>query len=180
MTMQAENELETILHLIRVIDKAIMSERNAVAFYHHAARKVSSVEGKKMFEWLADFEAAHELRLLTGRKDLFADPAMEGYHHFPVEDDHTAAEIHSSAISPEISEQQILMIALENEQEAATYYQASADTSPNPVIKHTFERMAREEERHIRILSEQIKHLEVEQFWMDWAAFDDSKKRPGE
>jgi rubrerythrin len=178
--MQPENELDTILHLIRVIDKAIMSERNAVAFYRHAARKVESVEGKKMFEWLAAFEAGHESRLLTGRKDLFADPAMDGYQHFPVEDDHTAAEIHSALISPEISEQQILMIALENEHEAAIFYQTSADTSPNPVIKHTFERMAREEERHIRILSEQIKHLEVERFWMDWASFEESQKHPGE
>jgi rubrerythrin len=177
--MQPDNDRETILELIKVVDKAIMMERNARAFYRASGRHLQNGEARKMFDWLSDFEAAHESRLMNTRKDLFADPVMEGYAHFPVADDQTSSESRSSEIHPDMTEAQILMLGIEAEESARAYYLERADATSNDDVKSMLQHLARDEERHMQILSEQLKHLEVERFWMDWASFDESKKRPG-
>jgi rubrerythrin len=174
--MEDEKLREELQKLIKVVDKAIMMERNARTFYLHAARRVDAVEGKKMFEWLADFEAGHESRLMARRRDLFSHPAMEGVAPYPVQDD-SLSEAKPVEVSSEPSDTQVLMIAIENEQIAKSYYEANGAHSVDEELKIAFQRMANEEERHIKILSEQLKHLQVDRFWVDLAAFDETKKR---
>ena len=166
---------EEIQKLIKVVDKAVMMERNAQIFYLQAARRVNAVEGKKMFEWLAQFEANHESRLMARRKDLFSHPTMAGVTTYPVEEG-SLSEAKPVNVPAEPSDTEVLMIAIENEQIAKAYYEAEAEHSVDEELKITLKRMAADEDRHTKILSEQLKHIQVDRFWMDLAAFDESKK----
>jgi rubrerythrin len=177
--MAEEKAHEEIIKMIKVIDKAILMERNARSFYQTAAHKVESSEGKKMFQWLADFEAGHESRLMTRRNELFAHPFMEGVGSFPVGEGQSMSEARPIELPMEPSDTDVLMIAIQNENVARSYYQLKGSSAPDDSVKATFEHLAADEEKHIRILSEQLKHLQVERFWLDLASFDDVKKSSG-
>jgi rubrerythrin len=174
--MHDVNPQETLLKLVRVIDKAIGMERNAQIFYRNAAQKVESVEGKKMFQWLASFESGHEARLMIRRKELFAHPSMEAIPQYAIDEVAELSEARPIELPESPSDIDVLMIGIQNEVTAQSYYQLKAQYMSDDSLKNTFERMAQEEERHVRILSEQLKHLQVEEFWLDLAAFDEARK----
>lgn len=174
--MSEQNAREFFLNLIRILDNAILMERNASFFYINAAKRVKSDEGKKMFEWLANFESGHEARLISRRRDIFSHPAMEGIPHFPVEDQRGQSEARQTQISDEPSDTEVLMVAIDNEKIAKTYYETEAEKISDKEMVTVFLNMAKDEERHIKILSEQLNHLQVERFWLDLAAFDKTKE----
>ncbi len=166
--MTPDNMKDRILELIKIIDKAIMMEHNAQAFYRTASRNTQSPEGKKMFEWLVGFEANHEAKLQAKRDELLTLPPMEGVAPPPLDEDFLLSEAsQGTKLPPKPSDVDVLKLAIEGEQRAYSFYNRKFTHAADDHIKTMFQTMANEEERHIKILSEMRRHLQVEGIWMD-------------
>jgi rubrerythrin len=166
--MAAESMKDGILELIKIIDKAIMMEHNAQAFYRTAGRNTGSAEGKKMFEWLVNFEANHEAKLQAKRDELLSLPDMKDVEPPPLDEESKLSEASTvSNLPPKPSDVDVLRVAIEGEQRAYAYYNRKFTHAADEHIKTMFQTMAKEEERHIKILSEMRRHLQVEGIWMD-------------
>ena len=61
-----------------------------------------------------------------------------------------------------------LKIAIENEKRAYAFYQKKYTFARGEEIKEMFEQMATEEDRHIKILSDQLEHLKINKLWKDF------------
>jgi len=170
----ADDDLQKgILDLIKILDKGISMERNAQIFYSNAARATKAPQGKKMYEWLVNFEKNHESNLMAKRKELLQHPAIRGATP-PALDVSTISEaIASTDLPPEPSDVDVLRVAIENEKKAYSFYTRKLTHAADEHLKTMFQTMAREEDKHIRILSEMRRRLQIEGIWSDLEAFDD-------
>lgn len=166
--MGSDEMHEQILELIKILDKGIMMEHNAQAFYRTAASNTGSPQGKKMFEWLVNFEANHEEKLMAKREELLGHPDMKGVKPPPLDEDYKISEASSlSSLPPKPSDVDVLKVAIEGEQRAYAFYTRKFTHAASESVKTMFETMAKEEEKHIKILSEMRRHIQVEGIWMD-------------
>jgi rubrerythrin len=170
---------DALTAIIKILNKGIMMEHNARTFYLDAAAKTKSTEGKKLLEWLADFETGHEARLTAKKNELASHPAMSGVHIEPLADYKVSETGGSLRLLAEPSETDILKVAIENEKKAYTFFQKKVSFSENPTVENLFKEMAHEEERHIEILNEQLKSLRIKNLWIDMQEFDDYMKDRG-
>jgi rubrerythrin len=163
----------SLLSIIKVLEKGIAMERNAREFYLEAAGKVKSDKAKEMLQWLADFEIGHEARLTAKRRELVTHPVVYGTPHAPLEDYQLSETSGGRVIPREATEIDILKIAIENEKRAYAFFQKKITLVDDPTLESTFKEMAREEERHIAILKDQLEHLKSERLWKDMREYDD-------
>ncbi len=158
--------LEEITRLIKTIDKAISMERHARSFYEVASERIQSAEGSKILRWLADFEDAHHARLTTKR-----DEFLQEIHDN--ESDYPPPEITSglsetgpdSLVDDSLTETEILMLAIENEKRAQSFYERKSNAAGHGPLKDLLLELMREEERHIKILVDQHRHIEINRVW---------------
>jgi rubrerythrin len=157
--------LDLTLEQIKTIDKAINMERNAKIFYAQASEQVDSVDGKKTFRWLADFEASHEARLSSRRNELVTSPVLAGkpvpHHDLDLESSET---YNDGELDPVMSDVEILILALKNEQRARGFYERKAKHEEGD-MKELLITLMNDEDRHIRILQGQIDHLQLNRKW---------------
>lgn len=172
-----ENTIETILALIKIIDKGIMMETNAREFYLKAALKVSSKEGREMLRWLAEFEEGHKLRLLNKRQQLLNHPIMMNEPVPGIPNLALSEASNEVIIGTDASDIQILKIALENEKRAYSFFQRKITYSDDPSTRTLFEEMANDENRHMRIIREQIDHIKRTKMWADFKEYEDKFKK---
>ncbi len=165
--MNPKDLKESLIKVVRLLDKGIAMEMHARDFYAAAARKTGSPQGRKLFEWLAQFEVGHKARLEGKRKEILSHPALKGVETKEVGDYDVSEADESVALPSNPTDIDILKIALENERRAYAFYQKKITFSTDALLKEMFNTMAREEERHIKILSDQRKHLEVNRIWGD-------------
>jgi len=167
-----------ILELIKVIDKAISMEHNAHIYYSMWSQKSPSAEGRKMFQWLASFEANHEDNLRRKREELLNHKAMKGISPPPMDEEYNISEAgRSGGLPPEPSETDVLKLAILNERKAYAFYQRKLTHAADDGLKTMFETFAKEEEKHIRILSEMRQRLQTDGLWGDIDAFEDDLTR---
>ena len=167
-----------IIDLIKVIDKAISMEHSAHIYYAMWSQKSPSPEGRKMFQWLADFEANHEDNLRRKREELLNHPVMKGVSPPPLDDEYSVSEAgKSTGLPPEPSETDVLKLAIMNESKAYAFYQRKLTHAADDGLKKMFETFAKEEEKHIRILSEMRQRLLTDGLWGDVDAFEDDLTR---
>ncbi len=166
-----------ILELARILDKGIAMEHGAHIYYSMAAQRSPTVEGKKMFQWLADFELNHEDKLRRKKQELLEHPEMKGVSHPPLDKEYTLSEGGESIdLPPEPSETDILRLAIMNEKIAYAFYQRKLTHAADDSLRTMFETFAREEEKHIKILSELRQRLMIDGLWGDVDAFEDDLK----
>jgi len=164
--MDQDNAKEKVLEQLKIIDKAINLEKNAQVFYAHASEHVDSVEGKKTFRWLADFEASHESKLMSKRREVLEDPSLAGSDPPRLNLDLEISESGSgTTFDPGISDIDILILALDNEKRAKAFYERKSAHLTDGPLKELMMLFAREEDKHIRIIQGQIDHVEVNRKW---------------
>ena len=170
----ADNDLQKgILDLIKVLDKGISMERNAQIFYGTAARNTKAPQGKKMYEWLVNFERNHESNLLAKRKELLQHPAMRSTP-VPLLDISTLSEAATpDDLPPEPSDVDVLRVAIDGERKAYAFYNRKLTHAADEHLKTMFQTMAREEDKHIKILSEMRRRLQIDGIWSDLEAFEE-------
>ena len=165
--MASDDLRETLLQMVKVLEKGIAMEMNASEFYAAAAKRTDSPQGKMMFEWLSQFEMGHKARLEAKKRDLLAHESLRGVKP-PELGVYDVSEAHEPPYLPENpTDVDVLKAAIGNEKKAYAFYQRKLTYSGDPSLKAMFDTMAREEEKHIKILREQLGHLEVNRMWRE-------------
>ena len=167
--MTDEISRQELIELAKVLSKGIMMEHNAHSFYSMMAMKTTSRDGRKMYEWLANFEEGHAAKLREKRDELLKHPAMQGYRSEVLAEDAHLSEARDAEEEPsaEQSDGEVLMEAIGNEQKAVAFYRRKFSGAADQSLKDMFETMARDEERHIKILTDMHRHLQIEGIWGD-------------
>jgi rubrerythrin len=161
-----------LIELAKVLAKGISMERNARLFYGGMAIRTESPDGRRMYEWLANFENGHEAKLKDKLDEILKHPSMKGYK-LPASDEEpgfSEARSGDADPSPIRSDGEVLMEAIGNEQKAVAFYRRKFSGAVSRSVKDMFESMARDEERHIKILTEMHRHLQIEGIWGDFQA----------
>lgn len=172
-----EDEIrESILALIKVIDKGISMERHAVDFYSSAAERTRSPEGRKMFAWLAQFESGHLDRLRKKREELLSHESVGSMPH-PPEEDHDLSEASEEARLPENpTDIDVLKAAIANERRAYSYYERRLTHASDDSVRAMLKGMAQDEAKHIEILTDQLRSLQTDRLWITFEEIERSLK----
>ena len=139
------------LQLYDAIRFAKEAEQKATTFYADGATKTANPMGKKLFEQLADFERYHYQKLTDLENSLRAQGKFIGYE---------GRELLLSPILPfdrkeknRMSVMDIITTAMDLETKAGELYKNLALQTSDPDGKAMFERLAKEEQNHYRILA---------------------------
>jgi len=170
--MSQDDVRQSLIDLIKTLDKAISMEKHARDFYAEAARRTDAEQGKKMFNWLAQFESGHKARLEAKRKDFATHSALDS-DDVPNLDDYELSEASNSIEIPEdATDIQLLKIAIENEMKAYSYYQRKLTHARDESVKAMLKKLAEDEEKHMQILRDQAGHIEVNRMWTEMEELD--------
>ena len=167
--MVSDDVREGILELIKILDKGIAMEHHAQDFYRNASKKTVSLQGKKMYDWLVEFEVNHEEKLRGKKKELLEHPAMKGAKPPPFDMDKLLSEASANTKLPvNPTDIDILHIAIENEERALAFFTRKFTHAQGEHLKTMFETMAAEEDKHLRILTDIRRRLQIEGIWADY------------
>lgn len=149
--------------MIAVLELAIQTERDGRRFYEEAARRTSDADGKRLFASLADDERAHEQVLMKQLERLRAGQPYE-----PIDIGQPAAPLFpyerlAENVREHTTELSALRVGYLIERDAVSFYTRAAENVADPAVKALFERLARWEQEHQRVLEEAYRFL-AEQF----------------
>lgn len=162
------------LTLTDAIQTAMEAELKAVAVYKDAAEKAANTVVEKLFSQLADFEQHHADKL----DDLIASLQKKG--KYIVYDGYSRpiaaqSEIQISGRAAEVLEaakvslMDILTMAQEIEKSASKKYEDLAEQTSDKEGKTMFVQLAKEEQSHLKILTEVYWNLNDRGVWA-WPA----------
>ncbi|HDS16613.1 MAG TPA: hypothetical protein ENN66_08435 [Proteobacteria bacterium] len=141
--------------VLDAIDLGMEAERQASEFYAEAALKVGAGPAKALFTQLAEFEAAHLAALQALKTSLEGEQCYITYESSLLE---PVGVEGSSKLDDAVRKDllEILNYGIKNEKNAAQAYRDLAAEIEDPNGIAMFEQMAREEDQHARILSDQL------------------------
>ncbi len=157
--------VESKLDIIQAIEIAMQEELAAAGFYNLAMKKVKDERAIMMLNQLVRFEQHHYEKLVELRNSLEADGKFIKYDGIefalPPSTPEAAGRIEDNKI--EILD--ILSIAIKTEENAKNKYLELVERTDIPEGKEMFTRLAKEEEMHWRILSDEHYHLTNDGMW---------------
>jgi rubrerythrin len=150
---------EQNLTLANAVRMAAEAEKQAVDFYRDAAKKAGNVMIERLFNNLADFEQQHydkvtELALSLQRKGKFI--VYEGCSlPIPAQSEVEMSQQGDDVLkATRVSMMDVITMAQNVEQQADKRYTALAEQTTDPDGKAMFQRLAKEEKSHLRLLTE--------------------------
>ncbi|HEY3346307.1 MAG TPA: ferritin family protein [Nitrospirota bacterium] len=159
------------MNIESVIKTAIKMEEEGYDFYKKSASCSASATGKKMFDFLADYELRHKV-ILEGMLRS-AIPAVRDIE-IPLP---KAALKNVFADSQDRLEEDVcvsqddvdaLTFAMGKETDSFRMYSDAAESSSDPNAKAVFERIALEEKEHYDILEQTRYFLTENKIWSIW------------
>lgn len=132
-------------------------EKETFDFYVKAAHKTFNPEGRRIFRWLADSEETHYLKLAEIYKALDAGGNWVFYAGSTIE---LAPPGGEPTVDFETGDVEALRLALEIEQKGIDYFDDLLSKTTDPVGRTMVEALRREEEEHLRVISEKLHFLE--------------------
>ena len=161
---------EQNLSLVDAIQIAMEAEKQAVALYKDAAQKTANMVIQPLFNNLADFEQHHydklaELVASLQEKGKFI--VYEGYSlPIPAQSEIKISEEAADVLAAQkVSMMDILTMAQNVEQQAGKRYTALAEQTSDADGKAMFEWLAKEEQTHLRLLTEVYWNLNDRGVW---------------
>ena len=154
------------MSLVDAIQIAMEAEQKAAAFYADAARKTANPMGQGLFEQLAEFERYHYRKLDELKKSLQDQSAFieyEGKKLLP-----PVHEIQTTQEPNKMSMMSIINVAIETEREAEKRYVALAQQTVDPKGRAMFNKLAKEEHSHYRVLGDVSWNLNNRGTW-NWS-----------
>jgi len=131
-------------------------EKETFDFYTHAEQKTFNPEGKKVFRWLAKSEEAHYLKLTELYKTLDAGGRWVFYGGPTITLDPQGSE----GVGFDTNDIEALRLAMEVERKGIAYFEELLTHTTDPDGRSMVESLRREEEEHLRVISEKLQLLE--------------------
>lgn len=131
------NSMEDILEL------ALEREDAAYRLYCNAAKMSANSAARKIFQELAEQEAAHKRIILSLDRDKIA-----AYRFTPVPDLGISEYLVDVTYNDSMTYQEILVYAMKNEEKAHRFYREAEQMTDDPELKQLLQMMANEEQKH--------------------------------
>lgn len=126
-----------------ILEFAIAAEQEAVAFYSELAKQAKNAEMKGVFEQFAKEEMSHKSRLLRIKDEGTFEVKNEKVYDLQIADYLVDVEV-----TPNMSYQDALIVAMKKEKSAFRLYTNLAAKAPTEDLKKTFLSLAQEESKH--------------------------------
>jgi rubrerythrin len=132
-------------------------EKETFDFYTRAEQKTFDPEGKKVFRWLARSEESHYLKLTElyktidqgGRWVFFGGPTIT-----------LEPQGDEAGVGFETGDIEALKLAMEVEKKGIAYFNDLLAQTTDPDGRSMIESLRREEEEHLRVISEKLRLIE--------------------
>lgn len=132
-------------------------EKDTFDFYVKAAQKTFNPEGKRIFRWLAESEETHYLKLAEIYKSLDAGGGWVFYAASTIELEPSDGE---PGVGFETDDIEALRLAREIEEKGIDYFEDLLKKTTDPDGRRMVETLRREEEEHLRVITEKLHFLE--------------------
>jgi rubrerythrin len=132
-------------------------EKETFDFYTRAEQKTFNPEGKRVFRWLAKCEEAHYLKLSELYKALDRGEHWVFYAGSTIE---LEPEGTGTGVGFETDDLEALRLAMDVEKRGIAYFEELLTQTTDPDGRNIVETLRREEEEHLRIISEKLDELE--------------------
>ena len=132
-------------------------EKDTFDFYVKAAQKTFNPEGKRIFRWLAESEETHYLKLAEIYKSLDAGGSWVFYAASTIELEPSDGE---PGVGFETNDIEALRLAREIEEKGIDYFEDLLNKTTDSEGRKMVESLRREEEEHLRVITEKLHFLE--------------------
>jgi rubrerythrin len=148
---------ETGKSVLDALMRGMEIEKETFDFYTRAEQKTFNPEGKRVFRWLAKSEESHYLKLTELYKTLdqgghwvfFGGPTIT-----------LEPEGNEAGVGFETSDIEALRLAMDVEKKGIAYFDDLLAQTTDPEGRSMIESLRREEEEHLRVISEKLRLLE--------------------
>ena len=159
--------METKFNVFEILEIAEKIDHNGAKFYLKTAELFDDPELKNIYYLLANWRARHE-RILAQRRKRFSEKTGEfgtfDPDNYVLSNPNVMAGLTVFSHKPESSgrltgtesRQQIIKDAVRRAKEAIFFYDGLKDFARDPASKDTVDKIIKEENRHIRLLNEQL------------------------
>jgi rubrerythrin len=158
--------METKFNVFEILQIAEKIDHNGAKFYLKTADLFDDPELRNIYYILANWRARHE-KILAQRRKRFSEKTGEfgtfDPDNYVLSNPHVMADLTVFAHTPDSSgrltgaetREQILKDAIRRAKEAIIFYTGLKDFARDPASKDTIDKIIKEENRHIRLLTEQ-------------------------
>ncbi len=158
--------METKFNVFEILQIAEKIEHNSAIFYLKTAELFDDPELRNIYYLLANWRARHE-KILTQRRKRFSEKTGEfgtfDPDNYVLSNPDVMAGLAVFSHKPDLSgrptgeegREQIFKDAIRRAKEAIVFYNGLKDFARDPASKDTIDKIIKEENRHIRLLTEQ-------------------------
>ncbi len=159
--------METKFNVFEILQIAEKIDHNGAKFYLKSAELFDDPELKNIYYILANWRARHE-KILAQRRKRFSEKTGEFGTYDPdnyvLSNPNVMAGLTVFSLKPDSSRrftgsesrEQIIKDAIRRANEAIFFYDGLKDFARDPASKDTVDKIIKEENRHIRLLNEQL------------------------
>jgi len=135
--------MEEFKSINEILEFAIASEQEAVEFYSGLAEQTKNTEMKTVFNQFAKEEMNHKSRLMKIKDEGSFELKSEKIYDLKIAD-----YLVDVQVSPNMSYQDALVVAMKKEKSAFRLYTNLAAKAPTDSLKNIFLSLAQEESKH--------------------------------
>ena len=158
--------METKFNVFEILEIAEKIDHNGAIFYLKTAELFEDPELRNIYYLLANWRARHE-KILAQRRKRFSEKTGEfgtfDPDNYVLSNPHVMAGLTVFSHKPDSSarptggetREQILRDAIRRAEEAIVFYTGLKDFARDPASEETIDKIIKEENRHIRLLTEQ-------------------------
>jgi rubrerythrin len=158
--------METKFNVFEILQIAEKIDHNGAKFYLKTAELFDDPELRNLYYLLANWRARHE-KILAQRRKRFSEKTGEfgtfDPDNYVLSNPHVMADLTVFVHKPNSSgrltgaetREQILKDAIRRAKEAIIFYTGLKDFARDPASEDTIDKIIKEENRHIRLLTEQ-------------------------
>jgi rubrerythrin len=135
--------MTTFQSVNQILDFAINAEQEAVEFYNSLAGNAKSEDMKTVFKEFAQEEMSHKAKLLNIKETGIFEKSTSHVTDLKIADFTVNVEV-----TPDISYQDALIVAMKKEKSAFKLYLTLSERADSKDLKDIFKMLAQEESKH--------------------------------
>ena len=147
---------ETAKTVLDALMRGMEIEKETFDFYTRAEQKTFNPEGKRVFRWLAKSEEVHYLKLTELYQALDSGERWVFYGGSTIS---LEPEGDEPGVGFETDDIEALRLAMDVEKKGIAYFDELLSHTTDPDGRNMVETLRREEEEHLRVISEKLAKL---------------------